>query len=164
MAIKGSTDRRGMDGEGCGGPASLGPGPPGSSPAAWALGGSHTALARSREAETEPGRLCAPPRLAFLHLPRALRALPARNVGDACSRREPRGPALAAQVLLPAGRAASVPGPIPPLDKWGEARAHRAAESPRALAGPKFGGCARGRRGEGIKGSNKEHRPHPAVG
>lgn len=74
-----------------------------------------------------PGRLCAPPRLAFHHLPRALRAIPARNAGDACQRLELTGPALAARVFLAPCRTASIPAPTPPADNWCEAGAHGAA-------------------------------------
>lgn len=79
-----------------------------------------------------PGRLCAPPRLAFHHLPRALRAIPARNAGDACQRLELTGPALAARVFLAPCRTASIPAPTPPADNWCEAGAHGAAERARA--------------------------------
>lgn len=46
-----------------------------------AAGAKATALARSREGETEPGRLCAPPRPASSTRSRALVTLPAADRG-----------------------------------------------------------------------------------
>lgn len=112
-------------------------------------------------------RLRAPRAPSYLHLPRAPRTLAAQNAGGPCQRQELRGQTHTAQVLQIPGRAESFPAPNPscrPLMRVPGRTARRGEQAPAGTGWWRVWRLREGTPRGGIKASNKEHRPHPAVG